>query len=97
MFIKNLKVNFDLKQKKIDYLLYGDSEFYTDNDASVKLWKGFRLLSVDGSRMTLPNTQELKNKFGQIKTLFYSDTKTETIFTELKDLFSKHLIPHPTR
>ena len=28
-------------------------EFYTDNEASVKLWKGFRLLSVDGSIMTL--------------------------------------------
>ena len=24
-------------------------EFYTDNDLSVKLWKGFRLLAVDGS------------------------------------------------
>lgn len=40
-------------------------EFYTDNDASIKLWKGFRLLSVDGSRMTLPNTEELKNEYGQ--------------------------------
>lgn len=43
------------------------AEFYTDNDASVKLWKGFRLLSVDGSRMTLPNTQELKNEYGENK------------------------------
>lgn len=43
------------------------TEFYTDNEASVKLWKGFRLLSVDGSRMTLPNTEELKNKYGETK------------------------------
>lgn len=43
------------------------NEFYTDNEASIKLWKGFRLLSVDGSRMTLPNTEELKNEYGQTK------------------------------
>lgn len=43
------------------------TEFYTDNEASVKLWKGFRLLSVDGSRMTLPNTEELKNEYGETK------------------------------
>lgn len=33
----------------------------------MKLWKGFRLLSVDGSRMTLPNTEELKNEYGETK------------------------------
>ncbi|MFN3639935.1 MAG: IS4 family transposase [Flavobacterium sp.] len=43
------------------------NEFYTDNDASIKLWKGFRLLSVDGSRMTLPNTDELREEYGQTK------------------------------
>lgn len=42
-------------------------EFYTDNDASVKLWKGFRLLSVDGSRMTLPNTKDLELEYGKTK------------------------------
>lgn len=29
----------------------------------------------------------------RIVTLFYSDTKTEVIFSELKELFSKHLTP----
>ena len=43
------------------------NEFYTDNDASIKLWRGFRLLSVDGSRMTLPNTEELRDEYGQTK------------------------------
>ena len=33
------------------------SEFYTDNDLSVKLWHGFRLLAVDGSRLTLPKNK----------------------------------------
>ncbi len=43
------------------------NEFYTDNDLSIKIWKGFRLLAVDGSRLTLPNTNELLNEFGQTK------------------------------
>lgn len=42
-------------------------EFYTDNDQGVKTWKGFRLLAVDGSRITLPLTQELKGLYGQTK------------------------------
>lgn len=41
------------------------SEFYTDNDLSVKLWNGFRLLAVDGSRINLPNTKELENIYGR--------------------------------
>jgi hypothetical protein len=42
-------------------------EFYTDNDESIKLWNGFRLLAVDGSRMTLPDTQELEAIYGRTK------------------------------
>ena len=40
-------------------------EFYTDN--SFKLWRGFRLLAVDGSSLTLPNTRELQKEFGTVK------------------------------
>jgi hypothetical protein len=43
------------------------NEFYSDNDLSIKLWKGHRLLAVDGSRLTLPNTEELLHEFGQTK------------------------------
>ncbi len=42
-------------------------EFYTDNDESVKLWNGFRLLSVDGSQLTLPDTQELRGIYGRTR------------------------------
>jgi len=42
-------------------------EFYTDNELGVKLWNGFRLLGVDGSRLTLPHTKELKDIYGQTK------------------------------
>ncbi len=43
------------------------NEFYTDNEAGVKLWNGFRLLGVDGSRITLPCTKELKAIYGETK------------------------------
>ncbi|MDQ7032480.1 MAG: IS4 family transposase, partial [Desulfonauticus sp.] len=43
------------------------NEFYSDNDEAVKLWKGFRLLAVDGSRITLPITDELEAIYGQTK------------------------------
>jgi hypothetical protein len=42
-------------------------EYYTDNDERVSLWNGFRLLGIDGSRITLPNTNELKDIYGTIK------------------------------
>jgi len=60
-------------RKKIKPNLFKDlaraivDEFYTDNDLGVKLWNGFRLLGVDGSRLTLPHTKELKKIYGQTK------------------------------
>jgi len=39
-------------------------EFYTDNDLSIKLWKGFRLLAVDGSRINLPDKKKLRKIYG---------------------------------
>jgi hypothetical protein len=42
-------------------------EFYTDNDDSIKLWNGFRLLAIDGSVLTLPDTKELENIYGRTK------------------------------
>jgi hypothetical protein len=42
-------------------------EFYTDNDESIKLWNGFRLPAVDGSRRTLPDTRALEKIYGKTK------------------------------
>ena len=42
-------------------------EFYTDNDKAIKLWEEFRLLAIDGSRITLPITNELKSIYGDAK------------------------------
>lgn len=40
-------------------------EYYTDNTYS--LWKGFRLIAIDGSDIQLPNNNKLKNTFGTAK------------------------------
>jgi hypothetical protein len=53
-------------------------EFYADNDENIRLWHGFRLLAVDGSRLTLPNTKELQNEFGITK------NQTNTVVTQAR-------------
>ncbi|EJL68059.1 hypothetical protein [Chryseobacterium populi] len=47
------------------------NEFYTDN-SEVELLEGFRILAIDGSRISLPITQELEKHYG--KTSNQSDT-----------------------
>lgn len=51
--------------KKLSSILI--DEFYTDNDDAIKRWNGFRVLSVDGSSITLPFTKELKKIYGEAK------------------------------
>lgn len=40
------------------------TEYYLDNDEKVDLYKGHRVLSVDGSTINLPLSTELKNMYG---------------------------------
>jgi len=37
--------------------------FYTTENSNLKVLKGFRVLAVDGSRITLPFTTALKNRY----------------------------------
>ena len=41
-------------------------DFYQDNDENVKLYKGHRLLSVDGSAINLPVNKATKEAYGTI-------------------------------
>jgi len=69
-FTKSAFVQCRKKIKPEAFKYLSDSlvdEFYTDNDESVKRWNGFRLLAVDGSRLTLPDTQELEAIYGRTK------------------------------
>jgi hypothetical protein len=43
------------------------AELYSLNEAGIKTWKGFRLLSINVSSITLPITKELKAKYGETK------------------------------
>lgn len=66
------------------------AEFHTDNEGSVKLWKGFRLLAVDGSRITLPDTKELRSVYGATK----NQTKTSVVqarMSVLYDVLNNHV------
>lgn len=44
--------------------------FYLESNQNIKRFKGFRILAVDGTKITLPLTQELK--------LFYGESKNQT-------------------
>jgi len=94
-FVKNIKIKTFSKsafvqcRKKINPLIFKElsqvltSEFYTDNDESVKLWKGFRLLAVDGSRIGLPDTKELRSIYGATK----NQTKTSVVQARMSVLY----------
>lgn len=43
------------------------TEYYSDNEERVDRWKGFRLLGIDGSKITLPFTHDLEKIYGIIK------------------------------
>ncbi len=69
-FTKSAFVQCRKKIKPEAFKYLSDSlieEFYTDNDDSIKLWNGFRVLAVDGSRLSLPDTQELEKIYGRTK------------------------------
>lgn len=57
-----------LNQSAIVNTLYSDDEYH-------KFW-GFRLLAVDGSKVVLPNTEEVREEFGTIR---YSNGKNDEI------------------
>ena len=69
-FTKSAFVQYRKKIKAEVFKSLSDSlikEFYTDNDESIKLWNGFRLLAVDGSRLVLPDTAELESIYGRTR------------------------------
>jgi len=69
-FTKSAFVQYRNKIKPEAFKYLSDNliqEFYTDNDESIKIWNGFRLLSVDGSRLNLPDTKELEESYGTTK------------------------------
>lgn len=50
--------------------------YYSDN--RIKLWKGYRCIGVDGSKIVLPPREEIRKEFGEIK---IKSQYTEGIYT----------------
>lgn len=74
------KINPEVFKRLSNILI---DEFYSDNDTAIKLWNGFRLLSVDGSSITLPITKELKKFYGETK----NQTKTSIVQARVSLLY----------
>lgn len=70
---------FVQSRKKIKPEMFSDlnkiiaSDFYQDNDENIKLYKGHRVLSVDGSTLNLPLTDDTIKVYG----LFNNQNKTD--------------------
>ena len=64
-------------------------EYYTDNDERIKLWKGHRLLAIDGSRVTLPYSEELKIVYGVHNNQNKSNDVVQARVSVLHDVLSE--------
>lgn len=67
------------------------NEFYSDNEQGVELWNSFRLLAVDGSRLTLPSTDELKKIYGQTRNQSQTGV-TQARVSVLYDVINNYVI-----
>lgn len=64
--------------------------YYVKENLNVKLFQGFRLLAVDGTKLTLPLTKELKEFYGESKN--QTDTSiVQAMSSSLYDLLN-HLV-----
>lgn len=59
-------------------------EFY--NRKRIKLWKGFRVLGVDGSTLQLPSSKELMKSFGSMKSSIMPIAKISSCFDVLNEI-----------
>lgn len=67
---KNLshQIFIDLNKDVIVDTLYSDNlDDSDDSDIKLDFYKGFRVLGIDGSKIYLPNSKEIRSEFGVIK------------------------------
>jgi hypothetical protein len=68
------------------------SEFYTDNQERVKLWNGYRLLSIDGSKITLPCSEALKDYYGTAPNQYKNEDVIQARASVLYDVLNKMVV-----
>ncbi len=89
---------FIQNRKKIKPDLFRDlnklieAEFYTDNDGSILLYKGMRVLSIDGSRIALPNTIDLAKTYGYSNNQYQTNDKVHARVSILYDVLNNIVI-----
>ena len=59
------------------------TEYYKDNDENVQLYKGMRLLSIDGSSVNLPLTPAIKKLYGT----YINQKETDTVVARVSILY----------
>jgi len=64
--------------------------YYVENNSNIKLFNGFRILAVDGSKITLPYTEELKKAFGESK------NNTNTVVVQARSSVLYDVLNHIT-
>jgi hypothetical protein len=77
---KRVKINPDVFKYLSQTII---ENTYTENNPTIKRFHGFRILAVDGSKLTLPNTDELKIEFGESK----NHTDTGVVQGRISSLF----------
>ena len=61
-----------IKKHDWNYARYVDRFVNGADKDDYKKWKGFRLLAIDGSCLTLPQSNEIIKDFGFAKNLFFA-------------------------
>jgi len=61
---KRMKINPEVFKHLSEVIV---ENTYVESNTTIKLFEGFRLLAVDGSKVTLPYTEDLKKEFGESK------------------------------
>jgi hypothetical protein len=69
-----------------------ETEFYTDNDENILLYKGMRILSIDGSRIALPNTINLAKTYGYTNNQYQTNDKVHARISVLYDVLNEIVI-----
>lgn len=77
---KRIKINPEVFAHLSGIIIDG---IYNNKNVKIKLFKGFRLLAVDGSKITLPNTKELREYFGESK----NQTNTSVVQARASSLY----------
>ena len=68
------------------------SEFYTNNEERVKLWNGYRLLSIDGSKITLPCSEALKEYYSVAHNQYKNEDVIQARASVLYDVLNKIVV-----